>query len=470
MGTFAPTFVLGFKLLPDQESAALAAGAMAATAGAIGVPLGGWFIDWGQKRAKAKIQQQSASIEAARLLGVDESVAIAEAHMPTSIFDTPVSTTLYALTREGSENASMSLSARPTSIKSTGSRPLSGGSHRSGDASASAIGGGGGLGDLHSVRGGFNTELAASALAAPPPPPPVEEEDATSEEMLDMKLNVSMPQATILAFLGTVVMIAGVFTTTVGIAPFLSVLAIGTLLLMGTTAGINLAMMAAVPAESRSFAIGMGTLMLHALGDVPAPIVIGTLADSLSPQTCDADNKNCNRSQDGLRDTLLATACWLIWPIVLWSCAWALAARRQNARRTNGYYSAARASRAASLMDSSHFPTTTYDTTPLVPLVGTGSGNNTGGGVTLQRVPASKTRGSNSKTASVSGDNNNSSTAIAIPPRRPFSNRRDVDEASAYNIGVSLSSSVPRTGILPGDDVNMADMGLELRSTSSERR
>jgi hypothetical protein len=49
--------------------------------------------------------------------------------------------------------------------------------------------------------------------------------------------------------------------------------------------GILIAIMAAVRPESRSFAIGLGTLIVHALGDVPAPPIMLTSSISTDLST-----------------------------------------------------------------------------------------------------------------------------------------------------------------------------------------
>ena len=48
----------------------------------------------------------------------------------------------------------------------------------------------------------------------------------------------------------------------------------GILFLFATTAATNVAVMAAVPAGSRSFAIGLSTIIMHGFGDVPSPTII----------------------------------------------------------------------------------------------------------------------------------------------------------------------------------------------------
>jgi MFS family permease len=224
----------------------------------------------------------------ARTMGLDEDTAVAQAFKPKSFFDIPM----------------------PTIFSRANSSPNN-----------------------------LTTTMLTEGIASPEGGLPAEETEAesTSPQVMDMKLVVSLFQAAALVFIGTVIMIAAVFTTNSSLPIFLTVLAIGTLILMGTTAGINLAMMAAVPPESRSFAIGLGTLMLHALGDVPAPPIIGAMADKLSPNICDANN-NCHRDHSGLVDTLLATASWLVWPVFFWTLAYILAVRRQSFRRRTGFY------------------------------------------------------------------------------------------------------------------------------------
>ncbi|RYY33559.1 hypothetical protein EON62_04140, partial [archaeon] len=173
------------------------------------------------------------------------------------------------------------------------------------------------------------------------------DEDATNPRTLDRKLQVTMPLSALMCLVGTLLLLAAVAATKQGLTAFLAILLLSVICLMGTTAGVNLAMMAAVPAESRSFAIGLGTLLNHAFGDVPAPPIIGDMADHLSPETCVTPN-NCTRSAEGLRDTLYLTTAWLFWPIVLWTAAWYFASRRAQHRLATGYYETQGAPRALS--------------------------------------------------------------------------------------------------------------------------
>jgi hypothetical protein len=190
-----------------------------------------------------------------------------------------------------------------------------------------AGGGGGGGG------GGSSDPLAATSITEP------DEEDSTDPFTIDIKLSVALPQAVWLTAGGAGFCFAGVFLGTSNAPVFIFLLCAGAMLLCATTAGVNQSMMAAVRPESRSFAIGIGTMLLHALGDVPAPPIIGALADHLSPQTCAGDDdsggsggsvsavagtlgaSNCTRSSSGLQFTLLLVMSWLVWPIVLWAAA-----------------------------------------------------------------------------------------------------------------------------------------------------
>lgn len=106
-------------------------------------------------------------------------------------------------------------------------------------------------------------------------------------------------------------------------------LGLGALCLFINTAAVNLAILASVPPESRPFAVGLGTVVLHALGDVPSPVIIGQVADQLAPGTTK------DRSHRGLQITMVLTTMWLLWALLFWGGAWFLASRRM-ARHERG--------------------------------------------------------------------------------------------------------------------------------------
>jgi len=88
-------------------------------------------------------------------------------------------------------------------------------------------------------------------------------------------------------------------------AAFFGLLALGCLFLFACTSGINMVINWSVPTELRSMAVALSILILHSVGDVPAPVAIGALADKMSPHL-----------------TLVLTLTWLGWAILLWGLGW----------------------------------------------------------------------------------------------------------------------------------------------------
>lgn len=351
----------------------------------IGVPIGGWLLDTFQRRAKAALDAEKA--KKAALQGTLYSPTGTRRKLPVP----PAITRSISGGSVGAGSISAGSLTGSLHVPATGSlqyAPLGG------DADAAAI----------VVAPGFVSAPGAGEGEVVPPEeitaiePLDEEEEGTSPEILDIKLHVTLGQAVILSAGGTVFFIGGCWVTS-NLIPFLVVLACGCVLLMGTTAGINLAMMASVPPELRSFAVGIGTLLLHALGDVPAQPIIGALADDLAP--CDPDCSH--RSFTGLRDTLLATTSWLVWPVTMWLAAWVLATRRSRQRRANGFYdawnesdrrrradTAAARARAASALLASKASAAAADAggyvapaAPPSPLAVPRQGSNSGGGISI---------------------------------------------------------------------------------------
>lgn len=92
---------------------------------------------------------------------------------------------------------------------------------------------------------------------------------------------------------------------------FFVCLALGVLVMFMTTAGVNVALMWSVPPANRATAMALSVILIHLLGDVPSPIVIGEIDRQASPQT-----------------TFLLTSSWLFWAIFCWALACCLARRR----------------------------------------------------------------------------------------------------------------------------------------------
>lgn len=115
---------------------------------------------------------------------------------------------------------------------------------------------------------------------------PDPDDESTSTAMLDLKLNVALrqvksftfkrpasqrstmshEQSFIMTLAGSIVIFVGVGLAPYGAAPFMICISVGFLLLLANAAHLSLATMACVPPESRPFAIGLNTLMIHALG------------------------------------------------------------------------------------------------------------------------------------------------------------------------------------------------------------
>jgi hypothetical protein len=91
----------------------------------------------------------------------------------------------------------------------------------------------------------------------------------------------------ILCFLGSVIIANAAYALSQ--LPFLIYLFLGTGPLFAATAAMNVAVFESVPRCHRAFAQGVSVLVMHALGDVPTPIVIGALKDAFAP-ACTPDS------------------------------------------------------------------------------------------------------------------------------------------------------------------------------------
>lgn len=106
---------------------------------------------------------------------------------------------------------------------------------------------------------------------------------------------------------------------------FLFVLGLGAGIVLAVNPAMNMAVMLAVPNTYRSFAIAINIVCLHAFGDVPAPVIIGLIKDTLAPNCvapADADDDNiaassqCRDQAGGLRLTMFVSQLWLFWTIL----------------------------------------------------------------------------------------------------------------------------------------------------------
>merc|ERR1712072_978322 len=152
----------------------------------------------------------------------------------------------------------------------------------------------------------------------------VEHECLVLEE--DAKLLASTKQCVFMVVLGSVIVSLTPLVMP-KLAASIATIGVGCFLLFSTSAAVTVAVMSSVPAENRPLAIGLSTIIQHALGDVPAPYIIGLVADQLSPEHKAADG-SYERPQAGLKLTLLLLCLWLIWAILFWLAAAVFARRR----------------------------------------------------------------------------------------------------------------------------------------------
>ena len=135
-----------------------------------------------------------------------------------------------------------------------------------------------------------------------------------------LKMSNSFKQLNKQVFVGFILLLPMTFTNSTTI--FVVSMLLGCICLFTATVFFNLGAMLCVPKENRSFAIGLLTFGLHAMGDVPSPIVVGWLKDSLAP-ACDINGDGefddldaCRDDSKGIQLTILITFSWLIWVLV----------------------------------------------------------------------------------------------------------------------------------------------------------
>ena len=92
----------------------------------------------------------------------------------------------------------------------------------------------------------------------------------------------------------------------------LGLLAASNFFLFSTSAPINAALLSVAPPDLRSLAMAMSILIMHLLGDLPSPFLMGLVTEWLG----------------SVRFSLLMLLSWLGWTVMLWSFG-AVLARRQ---------------------------------------------------------------------------------------------------------------------------------------------
>ena len=296
LGSFGPTFVQGLGLLACQSSAFLAFGACICVAGILGTPSGGWWLDKALVREREVVRKTIAPINAQPPNApVTSSAQQSETQLEVELMGAPV----LELTVGGVDN----------SVRTPNS-------------------------EAQGIWAGHQRSLVTAPARVPLAP-------LSDAAECSVQLRVTLRQATALSAVGAAMAIGAAAISGAGVALFFIVLTLGCAALFANTAAVNLSIMAAAPGgrTARPFAIGLGTLLMHALGDVPAPPVIGALAAALSHvSSCPAAESDCvacTRDAGGLRTVLFLVLAWLAWPIALWGAGWLLA-QRQHRSLANG--------------------------------------------------------------------------------------------------------------------------------------
>ena len=121
---------------------------------------------------------------------------------------------------------------------------------------------------------------------------------------------------------------------------FLTFLFIGWTLLFMTQTGINLVAMMSVDRCHRPNALAALMLTSHLLGDVPLPIILGLIKDTLAP-ACTigpdgefTDAEQCKEQEVGIRQTLAIAYSWVIWSLIFFEVARRFARREISKSRS----------------------------------------------------------------------------------------------------------------------------------------
>lgn len=109
--------------------------------------------------------------------------------------------------------------------------------------------------------------------------------------------------------------------------PFLAFLFCGFIFLFAAQSGITMSIMLSVRGSHRSNALAFSTLMAHAFGDVPSPIIFGYIKDKLAPN-CVVDSEGefldidlCKSEHFGVRSTIGLAYAWITLSIVFFILA-----------------------------------------------------------------------------------------------------------------------------------------------------
>jgi len=139
------------------------------------------------------------------------------------------------------------------------------------------------------------------------------------------------------SLIGTILLCLLYFITSRGL--YLAIVTIGCSCLFATTSAISLGIMLSVPIDSRSFAVGLSTVIIHLFGDVPSPVITGYLKDLLAPgcsavkdgeASLAATSNACKADRDGLRMTMFMVFAWCYLSVIFFWFMWRTALLKLN--------------------------------------------------------------------------------------------------------------------------------------------
>jgi MFS family permease len=123
---------------------------------------------------------------------------------------------------------------------------------------------------------------------------------------------------------------------------FLSVYGVSLMCLFAIATGQATVVMDLFQPSRRPFAIAANTIVIHVLGDVPSPIILGALKDTWAPNcgTVEIDgtpqlNPACLTDNDGLYSVILFPIVWFGWTVLFWGLACIVLKRSFKKSTTN---------------------------------------------------------------------------------------------------------------------------------------
>lgn len=153
-------------------------------------------------------------------------------------------------------------------------------------------------------------------------------EDTLTTVEVARELKAVLSVVTVCSWIGTIIMCSlyEVYNKWL----WLMMVATGCAIIFATMPGISYACMSSVERENRAISVAFMTVIMHLLGDVPSPIIVGLIKDELAPN-CIGDDDNvattdeCRDDANGIRLTMFLATLWLLWTCFFFMMAWTVA-------------------------------------------------------------------------------------------------------------------------------------------------